>query len=662
MDSVGSASTLAWGLVGMLAIALAGVVAYYRAQLRPRDIAPIGPNSTIGAISGLEQRLTDWYQNSPIGFHTLDAQGLVTEVNNTELRWVGYRREEVVGKMNIAEVLTEESKKTLARSFERVLGGGGSANVEYEVIRKDGSTFHVLVHDVPLRNASGEIIGYHASVVDITQRKRGEEDLRMSEATFARAQALAQVGHYEIDLADSRHPTGGHWSLETYRILGRDPALGAMTLQEFVEHCVHPDDRTAVQQSVKESMTAEHETELEFRVVHPDRTTHHVKAIGHYFAGLGDRPDKLFGVLMDITDLKLAQEKIIRSERRFRAMIEKSEEAIALFWEDGTIAYASPSLSRVLGFPPEEMIGRKVGEHIHPEDRPTVTAQAAQIMSVPGSSVLSQFRSRNKAGEWRWIESIETNRLHDPDVDAVIANFRDITARKEMELALSESNARLRELSAYLEEVQEKERAAIAQALHDEVGQHYAGLQMGIHWLEQRHGGDAASVERTKLMRQLMTRAFGTIRNLIHSLHPPMLDDLGLVGALEALVEDVSQQSNLKIKFTHAVANEALPKPHQLALFRGLQESLTNVSRHAHADRVWVHLEGDGTRVILLVQDNGRGMVVTERQKRGSFGLLGMSERVKALGGNIEIRSTLGAGTTVRLSVPIENQPQTEPA
>lgn len=152
-----------------------------------------------------------------------------------------------------------------------------------------------------------------------------------------------------------------------------------------------------------------------------------------------------------------------------------------------------------------------------------------------------------------------------------------------MEQLLTESNRRLRELSAYLEEVREKERAEIAQALHDEVGQHYAGLQMGIHWLEQRHGSDPLSAEKTQVMRRLMTQAFGTIRNIIQSLHPPMLDDLGFVGALEALVEDVSQSAGIAIEFSSNAPCEGLPKPHQLALFRGLQEALTNVSRHAQA-------------------------------------------------------------------------------
>ena len=229
-----------------------------------------------------------------------------------------------------------------------------------------------------------------------------------------------------------------------------------------------------------------------------------------------------------------------------------------------------------------------------------------------------------------------------------------------MDAALTESNTRLRQLSLYLEEVREKERADIAQALHDEVGQHYAGMQMGIHWLEQRHSGDPASAEKTQIMRKLMTQAFGTIRNIIQSLHPPMLDDLGFVGALEALVEDVSQSSDMAIEFTANAPCEDLPKAHQLALFRGLQEALTNASRHAQASRVKVNLYRDEGAVRLQVEDNGKGMAVGSQEKRGSFGLLGMSERVKALGGTFDVGSESGVGTTIFLSVPFQDRRQME--
>ncbi len=161
-------------------------------------------------------------------------------------------------------------------------------------------------------------------------------------------------------------------------------------------------------------------------------------------------------------------------------------------------------------------------------------------------------------------------------------------------------------------------------------------------------------------MRQLMTRAFGTIRNIIHSLHPPMLDDLGFVGALEALVEDVTQSSGMTIEFNSNAPCEDLPKPHQLALFRGLQEALTNVSRHAHASEVKVHLQCDERGVNLQIADNGDGMAAAAQEKRGSFGLFGMSERIKALGGNFEVRSELGTGTTISLSVPFQDRRQWE--
>lgn len=604
-------------------------------------------------IPSLKQRFGDWYQNAPMGFHSLDANGTIIDINDTELDWLGYRRDEVVGRMHISALLSEKSKEVLRNAATRPHTYGGSGYLEYEAVRKDGSILHVLTYDLPLKNAQGEVIAYYVTDIDISARKHSEEKLLLSETNFARAQTLAKLGHYEIDLSHENFPGQTYWSDEIFSIFGRDKANGPMTLAETVDQCIHPDDRAFAKQAIRETLQGNDDTEREIRVVRPDGSIRHLRGIARFSPRTAAQPNKLFGVIQDITDLKIAQDKVTRGESRFRAMIEKSDETIALFSEDAVFLYASPSIAALLGYLPEALLGKKVWDHIHPDDRSRVATELAGIISLPNSSIVSQFRARNKSGDWRWVEAAETNRLHDPDINAIIANVRDITVRKNMETALAQSNARLRELSVYLEEIREKERADVAQALHDEVGQHYAGLQMGIHWLEQRHKEDALSVERTTLMRQLMTRAFATIRNIIQSLHPPMLDDLGLAGALDALVEDVTQHSGLQIEFVCAAPCEGLPKAHQLALFRGLQEALTNVSRHANASHVKVKLECDTVEVKLTIADNGGGMPANVKEKRGSFGLFGMSERIKALGGTFEVSSQAGAGTTIQLSLPL---------
>ena len=618
-----------------------GLVAESNRSANPRNIMP-----------SLKDRFGDWYQDAPMGFHTLDATGTITDINETELTWLGYTRDEVVGKMHISRLLTEKSKEILRNAASRPQTYGGSGYLEYEAVRKDGTIMHILAYDLPFKNAQGTILGYYVADVDISQRKVSEEKLLLSESNFARAQTLAKVGHYEIALARDNFSGQTYWSDEIFSIFGRDKAYGPMTLAETVDQCIHPDERAFANQSIRETFQGNDDTPREIRIVRPDGSIRHLRGIARLSAGNTTHPSKLFGVIQDITDLKIAQEKVARGESRFRAMIEKSDETIALFSEDAMFLYASPSIAALLGYPPEVLLGKKVWDHIHPDDCPRVANELAGIINLPNSSIVSQFRAKNKSGDWRWVEAAETNRLQDPDINAIIANVRDITVRKNMETALAQSNARLRQLSAYLEEIREKERADVAQALHDEVGQHYAGLQMGIHWLEQRHKEDALSVERTTLMRQLMTRAFATIRNIIQSLHPPMLDDLGLAGALEALVEDVTQHSGLQIEFVCAAPCEVLAKTHQLALFRGLQEALTNVSRHANASHVKVKLECDAVNVKLTIADNGGGMSASAREKRGSFGLFGMSERINALGGTIEVSSQPDAGTTIHLSVP----------
>jgi PAS domain S-box-containing protein len=232
--------------------------------------------------------------------------------------------------------------------------------------------------------------------------------------------------------------------------------------------------------------------------------------------------------------------------------------------------------------------------------------------------------------------------------------LRDISARLAAEAEIERSHAQLRELGAAMHEVRETERTRIARELHDELGQMLTALRMDVDMLEAICPSDRSDLlERTAAMRGLLGMAVSTTRRISADLRPLVLDDLGLAPAAEWLAQNLGQRSNLACELEIDPALGGLGEPYASALFRVLQESLTNVAKHAQASRVEIRLARDGNAAMLTVRDDGIGMDQDAESKPRSFGLRGIRERVLVLGGEVQVVSRPGAGTTIVVRIPL---------
>jgi two-component system, NarL family, sensor histidine kinase DevS len=200
-------------------------------------------------------------------------------------------------------------------------------------------------------------------------------------------------------------------------------------------------------------------------------------------------------------------------------------------------------------------------------------------------------------------------------------------------------------------ETQELERRRLARELHDETGQALASILLGLKALDERTD-DAAARTSIEELRELVVATLQDVRRLAVELRPSALDDFGLVAALERLAESFAEQSGISVDFQAALADERLPDEAETALYRIVQESLTNVVKHARARRVSILLTRTNGAVKAVIEDDGRGFD-PERATDGGFGLVGMRERLALLGGRLEIESARDAGTTVAAEVPV---------
>ncbi|WP_436267491.1 sensor histidine kinase [Pseudoduganella sp. LjRoot289] len=224
------------------------------------------------------------------------------------------------------------------------------------------------------------------------------------------------------------------------------------------------------------------------------------------------------------------------------------------------------------------------------------------------------------------------------------------------------SYEQLRDLSAALQTIREEERAHIARELHDDLGQLLATLRVDLSLLLQQPYATPLAVRQMRGMDKLLLQAITSLRRIASNLRPSALDEGGLYYALQTLCDEWEQRHNVACQLD-AQEDELIPDDrYSTAVFRIVQESLTNIARHAHASHVWISVRKRDSCLQLRIEDNGRGIAPPDLAKAHSFGLLGMRERVWALGGEIDIgaqqgkRDGAGSGALIAIDLPLPRE------
>lgn len=231
--------------------------------------------------------------------------------------------------------------------------------------------------------------------------------------------------------------------------------------------------------------------------------------------------------------------------------------------------------------------------------------------------------------------------------------LRDVTERKQVQVQLEQSYSQLRQLSAALQTIREEERTHIARELHDDLGQLLATLRMDLTMLQQQPDAAPASRPTLQSMDALLVSAITSLRRIASNLRPRALDEGGLYFALQSLRQEFVQRHHILFDLLADEADLALDDAYSTAIFRIVQEALTNITRHAQANHVTVALHRIDSHLAISIQDDGRGIEEGDLDKNASFGLLGMRERVWALHGDISIASGDGEGARIDITLPL---------
>ncbi len=355
-----------------------------------------------------------------------------------------------------------------------------------------------------------------------------------------------------------------------------------------------------------------------------------------------------------------------RAEAKYRTLVEQIPMITYITPLDKTAGtlYISPQIEAIVGFLAEEWLNDPDlwVRQLHPDDSQRVLHG---VRGKPETECAIGFRaeyrmlSKDKRELWFRDEAVVVkNELDQPQFLQGI--LIDITEQKRVEEELKSSREQLRELAAHIEAIREEERTRIAREIHDELGQALTGLKMDLSWLEKRiaeaRRGIALETLQKKIdsMKVLIDATVQSVRKISTELRPGILDDLGLMPAIEWQASEFQSRTGIRCVFSAKVPDDLpLDEKRSSAIFRIFQEILTNIARHANASRVDICLKKTTDHLVLDVKDNGRGFTETESYNLKSLGILGMRERTLLLGGEFSVEGIPYGGTTVTVRIPL---------
>jgi PAS domain S-box-containing protein len=416
---------------------------------------------------------------------------------------------------------------------------------------------------------------------------------------------------------------------------------------------IHPEDSPRVAAAIERNR--KQGFEVEYRMVRPDGSIRWIWNRGVPIKDESGRFYRLAGIAEDITERKQAGERLKHSEAQ---LAEAQRLAHVGYWErslDTGEITGSDETYRIFGLQPHEPI-ENFDELIHPEDRPVHAEATARALR--GEPYDVEYRVVRPDGDVKIVHSHgqavcdEAGRPR-----RAVGAVQDVTELKRAEETLKATSEQLRALSARLQSVREEEATRIAREVHDELGQTLTAVKLELTTLlGDLPADEGPTPQRRRSIVKLLDEGIQSIRRIAAELRPGILDDLGLPAAVEWVAQEFEARTGTTVQVSLPPIDIAMDRRRVTALFRILQETLTNVARHADATQVDVRLGTENGDLALEVRDNGKGISQQQLSANTSLGILGMRERVLLLGGTLTISGTPGKGTTVRVLLPDSRQ------
>ena len=586
----------------------------------------------------LEKELSDSIINSLPGvFYLLNRSGKFYRWNKNLETVTGYSSEEIA-KNDPLGFFAPADRPVILKKVQNIFDKG-EESVQVDFISKDGHKTPYYFTGMGI-NYEGESC-FLGVGIDISERVNSQKQLVESEEKYRTLIDQASDGIFISDEKGDYHDVNssaemltGYSKEELMKMNARDIIYDDMVRHPFTHKELLNGNVMLTERIMRQKPGTLINVEISSKLL----------TDGRYQA-----------IIRDITARKMAEEALRVSESKYRLLFNKNPMPMWMISiPERTFLDVNPAAIEFYGYSREEFLAMNIFD--------------ITLSEVHEDLIINSFSSNtgyaSQGGIWEQVKKdgkkVKINMIsHDIVYEGKIAKLvlaSDETEKIAAEENLKKSHEDLRQLATHLEHIRESERTYMAREIHDELGQQLTGLKMDISWLNRKiKSSDADVQQKLKDTIQLIDKTVITVRRIATQLRPSILDDLGLIAAMEWQSEEFEKRSEIKTRFNSNVANLDVSPEIATGIFRIFQESLTNVLRHAEATEVHPSLNVNENNLELLVADNGKGFNTEDIQSKRTLGLLGMKERVLIMGGTYHLSSEPGHGTLVRIVVPLEH-------
>ena len=532
-------------------------------------------------------------------------------------------------------------RKRVKNGVLKVINGEESTwQDNYRYCKKDGTYVDFLDRAFVLRDSEGKAFRMLGSMVDMTPVYDAQRKISNSEEKYRTLveQAVDAIALYDekgriLDVNTGSIQLLGYSKEELSQMTLSD----ILTNEEIITKPIQYDvlqggESTVKQRSMKRKDGSVVQTEVRSQQL-PD--------------------GRFLSVIRDLTERIKAQELVEREKELSDTIISSLPGVFYYFDHTGKYLRWNKRLEDVTGYSAEEIADMHPTGFFDADEKELIAERIKEVFEKGITDVEANLLT--KSGEkipyyFTGVLMIENGK------PGLIGVGMDISDRKKAEHELEASFVAIRKLTAHLQNIREEERTHIAREIHDELGQQLTVLKMDISWLNKKLASQDNKIrEKMKELLLMLDETVKTVRRIASELRPSLLDDLGLMAAMEWQLNEFEKRSGIKARFEGSESEISLSNPVKTALFRIFQESLTNVARHSEAKNVTVSLIHNAEECILSVVDNGKGFDEEKLKAKKTLGILGMHERTSMIGGTYSISGKPGIGTTVEVRVSLGN-------
>jgi PAS domain S-box-containing protein len=621
------------------------------------------------AVRESAERLHAMFNQAAVGISIALLDGRFVEINQKVSDILGYSIQELKQLTFFDVTHPDDLEKTRSNTSALLNRQTSEFSYEKRFVGKHGAIVWTLTTVTLLKDAAGKPQFFLGVIEDVTSRKRAERASRESEERF---RAIVKATPECVKVVA---PDGKLLAMNSAGCVMVEAGDDSDVVGQSVYDLIAPEFRQKFIE-FNENVCRGNKGHVEFQIVGLKGTRRWMETHAVPMRDPSTGQTVQLAVTRDVTARKEADEKLRRSEEELRTLADSIPQLAWMANPDGHIFWYNHGWYEYTGTSLEQMQGWGWKAVHDPNVYPRVFEKWTESIRT-GTPFEMEYPLRGADGVFRWFLT-RVSPFRDAqgkitrwfgtntNIDEQRQLLRSLSeARDHLEIGVQErtaelqaANESLRALSARLLKVQDDERRRLARELHDSVGQIMAALSMNLAVVQsQAHKLDTLGARAVQENAQLVQQASTEIRTLSHLLHPPLLEIAGLVSALRWYVDGFSERSNIKVDLELPSDFPRLPNDTELAIFRIVQECLTNIHRHSRSSTAAIRILQKGSRLLVQVQDNGRGIPQPKQlelmdSSRGGVGLGGIRERLRQLGGTLEITSN-GGGTLVSATLEV---------